>query len=330
VRHHESVPTDLADLLSTARVFAIPMRTRFRGITVREGVLLDGPAGWSEFAPFRDYDDRACVPWLRAAIDSASRNWPDPVRSRVPVNATVPVVSPDAAADLVARSGCATAKVKVADVRSDLAADCARVAAVRSALGVAGRIRVDANAAWTVAEAIDAIGALETAAQGLEYVEQPCRRVDDLAQVRSAVGVPIAADESIRLASDPAKVALAGAADIAVIKVSPLGGAFAALRVAQTCGLPVVVSSALDTSVGLAAGLALAGALPELPYACGLATASLLTGDVTARSGRPVDGFLPVPLYAPAPTPELLDRWAAAPDTTRFWLDRLNRVVSLL
>ncbi len=125
-------------------------------------------------------------------------------------------------------------------------------------------------------------------------------------------------------------MALAGAADIAVIKVAPLGGAFAALRVAQTCGLPVVVSSALDTSVGLAPGLALAGALPELPYACGLATASLMTGDVTTRSGIPVDGCLPVPLYAPAPTPDLLDRWAADPDTTRFWLDRLHRVAALL
>jgi len=324
------VPTDLADLLSTARVFAIPLHTRFRGITVREGVLLDGPAGWSEFAPFHDYDDAACVPWLRAAIDSASRNWPDPVRSRVPVNVTVPVVSPDTAADLVLRSGCTTAKVKVADVRSDLAADCARVAAVRSALGASGRIRVDANAAWTVSEAVDAIGALEAEAAALEYVEQPCRTVDELAQVRAAVGVPIAADESIRLASDPARVALAGAADVAVVKVAPLGGAFAALRVAQTCGLPVVVSSALDTSIGLAAGLALAGALPELPYACGLATASLLTGDVTTRSGLPVDGYLPVPLYAPAPTPDLLVRWEANRDTTRFWLDRLHRVASLL
>jgi len=330
VRHHEPVPTDLADLLSTARVFAIPLRMRFRGIAVREGVLLDGPAGWSEFAPFRDYGDVACVPWLRAAIDSASRNWPDPVRSRIPVNVTVPVVSPDAAADLVAESGCATAKVKVADVRSDLAADCARVAAVRSALGPAGRIRVDANASWQVPEAIDAIGALESAAQGLEYVEQPCRSVDELAQVRAAVGVPIAADESIRLASDPARVALAGAADVAVIKVAPLGGAFAALRVAQTCGLPVVVSSAVDTSVGMAAGLALAGALPELPYACGLATASLLTGDVTTRSGTPVGGYLPVPLYAPAPTPDLLVRWAADPAATRYWLDRLQRVSDLL
>jgi O-succinylbenzoate synthase len=318
VRHDDAVPTDLGDLLSSARVFSIPLRTRFRGITVREGVLLDGPAGWSEFAPFRDYDDAACVPWLRAAIDSASRNWPDPVRSRVPVNVTVPVVDAAAAATLVTESGCRTAKLKVADPRSTLADDCARAAAVRDALGPDGRIRVDANAVWTVPEAIEAIGALDAAAAGLEYVEQPCRTVDELATVRAAVGVPIAADESIRLAGDPEMVALAGAADIAVIKV------------AQTCGLPVVVSSALDTSVGMAAGLALAGALPELPYACGLATASLLTGDVTTRSGRPTDGYLPVPLYAPAPSPELLERWAADPATSSYWLDRLRRVAALV
>lgn len=293
-------------------------------------MLLDGPAGWAEFAPFRDYDDAAAQPWLRAAVDSASRNWPDPVRDRVPVNCTVPVVDPDAAAALVLHSGCGTAKVKVADPRSDLAADAARLVAVRAALGPTGLIRIDANAAWTVPEAIDAIGALSEAAGGLEYVEQPCPTVAELAAVRAAVSVPIAADESIRLAADPARVALAGAADVAVIKVAPLGGAFAAMRVALTCGLPVVVSSALDTSVGLAAGIALAGALPELPYACGLGTASLLTGDITTRSGTPVNGMLPVPLYAPAPTPELLDRWAADAPTTRYWLDRLHRVADLL
>ncbi len=324
------MPTDLADLLRSARVFAIPLRTRFRGITVREGVLIDGPAGWAEFAPFRDYDDAASQPWLRAAVDSASRNWPDPVRDRVPVNCTVPVVDPDAAASLVVRSGCRTAKVKVADPRSTLAADAARVVAVRAALGPTGLIRVDANAAWTVPEAVDSIGVLTEAAGGLEYVEQPCRTVDELAAVRAAVAVPIAADESIRLAADPARVALAGAADVAVIKVAPLGGAFAALRIALTCGLPVVVSSAVDTSVGLAAGLALAGALPELPYACGLGTASLLAGDITTRSGDPVDGMLPVPLYAPAPEPGLLDRFAADAPTTRYWLDRLHRVADLL
>lgn len=324
------VPTDLHDLLASARVFAIPLRTRFRGITVREGILLDGPAGWAEFAPFRDYDDQAAVPWLRSAIDAASRNWPDPVRDWVEVNATIPVVDPATAARLVNESGCCTAKVKVADPRSDLKQDAERLTAVRESLGPDGRIRIDANAAWSQTEAIEAIGVLNQAAGGLEYVEQPCRTVEELAAVRAAVDVKIAADESIRLASDPLKVALAGAADIAVIKVAPLGGVFAALRVAQECGLPVVVSSALDTSVGLAAGLALAGALPELPYACGLATASLLTGDPTTRASLPTNGKLAVPLYSPAPTPERLQQFRADADTTRYWLDRLHRVAELL
>jgi len=324
------VPTDLGDLLRSARVFAIPLTSRFRGIEVREGVLLDGPAGWSEFAPFRDYDDTACLPWLHAAIDSASRNWPDPVRDRIPVNCTVPVLDPAVAAALVTASGCRTAKLKVADARAGLDADVARVAAVREALGPAGRIRVDANGAWSVDEAVVALTELSAAAGGLEYAEQPCATIAELAEVRRRTDVPIAADESIRLAADPAKVALAGAADVAVLKVAPLGGAFAALRVALTCGLPVVVSSAIDTSVGLAAGLALAGALPELPYDCGLATAALLSGDPTTRPGTPVGGSLPVPLYAPAPTPDLLHRWAADAPTTRYWLDRLHRVADLL
>jgi O-succinylbenzoate synthase len=319
---------DLPALLRTARVFAIPLVERFRGITVREGVLLEGPAGWSEFAPFRDYDDDQCVPWLRAAIDSATTRWPAAVRTAVAVNTTVAVVPPGRAAELVRASGCRTAKVKVADSRVDLAADVDRVAAVRDALGVAGRIRVDANAAWTVEEAVHAIEALDAAAQGLEYVEQPCRTVPELAEVRERVRPPIAADESIRHADDPERVALSGAADIAVIKVAPLGGVHAALRIAAAAGLPVVVSSAVDSSVGLAAGLALAGALPELPYACGLGTASLLSSDVSSRPLAPVGGAIAVPTRAP--DPDRLASVEAGSDVTRYWLDRLHRVAALL
>ncbi|HVV25182.1 MAG TPA: o-succinylbenzoate synthase, partial [Pseudonocardiaceae bacterium] len=220
------------------------MRTRFRGITIREGLLLSGPVGWGEFSPFLDYDDRECVPWLASAVESATEGWPAPVRDRVPVNCTVPVVAPDRARDLVAASGCATAKVKVADPGMPLADDCSRVAAVREALGPGGRIRVDANAAWDVATAVTAIRALDRAAGGLEYVEQPCPGLADLAAVRRQVAVPIAADESIRRAEDPLRVAVAGAADIAVIKVAPLGGVRRALAVAEACGLPCVVSSA--------------------------------------------------------------------------------------
>jgi O-succinylbenzoate synthase len=316
-------------ILSSARPFAIPLRNRFRRTDIREGLLLDGPAGWAEFAPFGDYDDAACVPWLRAAVDSALHNWPDALRSTVEVNTTVPVVSAMRAFELVTASGCRTAKVKVAEPGVGIDDDAERVAAVRDALGPDGRIRVDANGGWSVDVAVTGIAVLDRAAGGLEYVEQPCRTVDELIRVRSMVGVPVAADESIRLAGDPLEVARRGAADIAVIKVAPLGGVRAALRIAVECGLPVVVSSAVDTSVGLAAGLALAGALPELPYACGLGTATLLSGDVTAHPLTPAGGRLPVLPYPPAPDPALLQRFAMPTDRERFWRERLARVAAL-
>lgn len=325
--HHEAVTVDLDAVLGTAEVFAVPLAHRFRGITVRTGVLLRGPAGWAEFAPFRDYDDAECVPWLRAAVESATTAWPKPLRSRVEVNTTVPVVSADRAAELVLASGCRTAKVKVADPGVELAADADRVAAVRAALGPRGRIRIDANGAWTVARAEQAIALLDAAAGGLEYVEQPCRTLTELAAVRGLAGVPIAADESIRRAADPAKVALAGAADIAVIKVAPLGGVRAALRIARAAGLPVVVSSAVDSSVGLAAGLALAAALPELRYACGLGTAGLLAGDVTTDVLAPIDGYLTV--RHAAPHPDRIENVRADRRTAGYWLDRLRRVADL-
>ena len=178
----------------------------------------------------------------------------------------------------------------MADPGSPLADDLARVEAVRDALGPAGRVRVDANGAWDVDTAVAAIAALDRAAGGLEYVEQPCASVEDLAAVRRRVAVPIAADESIRRAADPYRVRDLGAADIAVLKVQPLGGVRACLRIAEDIGMPVVVSSALETSLGLAAGVALAAALPRLDHACGLATRSLLTGDVAAPELVPVDG----------------------------------------
>jgi o-succinylbenzoate synthase len=310
--------------LRSALVYAVPMRARFRSITVREGALLHGQAGWGEFSPFLDYDDRECVPWLASAVESATDGWPAPVRDRIPINCTVPVVAPGRAYELVRASGCGTAKVKVADPGMPLGADAERVAAVRDALGPDGRIRVDANAAWDVDTAVAAIRALDQAAGGLEYVEQPCPSVPELAEVRRRVDVRIAADESIRRADDPMRVALAGAADVAVIKVAPLGGVRQALAIAQACGLPCVVSSAVETSVGLAAGLALAGALPELDFACGLGTVSLLDADVVATPYRPVDGWLPVPTSAPAPISATAD-----PATAARWRDRLQRVAEL-
>ncbi len=307
-------------------MYAIPMRSRFRGITVREGVLVRGPSGWGEFSPFWDYDLAEARRWWPSALEAAAGDWPAPLRDRIPVNCTVPAVDAATAQVIVGRSGCGTAKVKVAEPGQSLADDVERVAAVRDALGAAGAVRVDANGAWSVDDAVLAIGELERAASGLEYVEQPCASVADLAAVRRRVDVPIAADESIRRAEDPLHVALAGAADIAVLKVAPLGGVCRALEVAQACGLPVVVSSALETSVGLAAGVALAAALPELPYACGLATTALLDGDVTSQPLVPVDGFLPVrPVNA-----DLLADVAADEATTRRWHQRLAAVTGLV
>jgi O-succinylbenzoate synthase len=320
---------DTRSWLSSAQVYAVPMRNRFRGITVREGVLLRGPAGWGEFSPFLDYDDEECVPWLAAAVESVTEGWPAPVRDRIPINCTVPVVDPERAHRIVSESGCRTAKVKVADPGTTVAGDCDRVAAVRDALGPGGRIRVDANAVWDTDTAVAAIRDLDRAAGGLEYVEQPCPTLPELAQVRRRVDVRIAADESIRRAEDPMRVAVAGAADVAVIKVAPLGGVRRALAVAQACGLPCVISSAVETSVGLAAGLALAGALPGLDFACGLGTMSLLTADVVSASLRPVDGWLPVPTAAPAPDAELLAASIAPEDVRERWLDRLHRVANL-
>lgn len=304
------------------RVYSTPLRARFRGLTSRDGVLLRGPAGWGEFSPFWDYDDAECVPWLRAAVEAATLPFPDAVRTSVPVNATVPAVGPERAAEIVRASGCATVKVKVAQAGQSLADDLDRVAAVRDALGPAGAIRVDANAAWSVDEAVAALPRIDRAAGGLQYAEQPCAAVDDLARVRRAVAVPIAADESIRRASDPHAVVRAEAADVIVVKVQPLGGVRACLALAEELGLPVTVSSALESSVGVAAGVALAAALPRT-NAAGLATVAMLRADVAATPLLPVDGELPVGRVVPdAITP-------AAPDLDRAWRDRLDRVAAL-
>ncbi|HUZ38813.1 MAG TPA: o-succinylbenzoate synthase [Streptosporangiaceae bacterium] len=312
-----------AELLPSLRAFAIPMKTRFRGITVREGALIEGPAGWGEFSPFAEYGPRECARWLASALEAATSPWPAPARAQVPVNVTVPAVGPEQAHAIVAGSGCRTAKVKVAERGQPAAADIARVEAVRDALGPDGRIRVDANGAWSVDQAERSLR--ELARFGLEYAEQPCATLDELARLRLRVAVPVAADESIRRAEDPLAVRAAEAADIVVLKAQPLGGVRAALAVAEACGLPVVVSSAVETSVGLAAGVALAAALPELPYACGLATMSLLTGDVTAAPLAEEGGVLPV--RRPTIDSERLAAWEADPAP---WRERFQAAARYL
>ncbi|CAH0122900.1 o-succinylbenzoate synthase [Microbacterium sp. Bi121] len=319
---------DLNDLLSTARVVALPMTTRFRGVTVREAVLFEGPEGWAEFSPFVEYADAEASVWLAASIDYAWNPQPAPLRDRIPVNATVPAVGAAQVPEILARfPGCRTAKVKVADPGHSLADDVARVRAVRAALGPEGRIRVDANAAWSVDEAERALHAL--AEFDLEYAEQPCATVDELAELRARVkymGIPIAADESVRKAEDPIAVARAGAADLVVIKAQPLGGIRRALDIVAEAGLPAVVSSALDTAIGLSQGAALAAALPELDYDCGLGTGALFLEDVADLS--PIDGAIPVGRVTPDAA--RLDRLAAPADRRDWWLERIRRCHALL
>jgi O-succinylbenzoate synthase len=281
--------------------------------------------GWGEFSPFLEYDAPTSAPWLECAREAADVGWPSPVRSSVPVNVTVPACSPEQAREIVlASSGCRTAKVKVAEVGQDPGEDEARLEAVRDALGPGGLVRIDANGGWSVDEAVVRIHVLDVAAGGLEYVEQPVGSVEDLALVRRRVSVPIAADESIRRAADPYRVRDLAAADIAVLKVQPLGGVRACLRIAEDIGLPVVVSSAVESSIGIAAGIALAAALPDLPHACGLATVQLLTDDVVADPLLPVDGAIPV--RRPVVDLVRLEALAASPEREDHWRRRMAEV----
>lgn len=315
----------LADLLDRSRVVTLPLRTRFRGLTAREAVLIEGPAGWTEFSPFVEYGDAEAAVWLAAAIEYGWHDSPPATRKRIPVNATVPAVEADrVGAVLAGFPGCRTAKVKVAERGQILADDIARVAAVRDALGAEGRVRLDANGAWNLDEAERAIHAL--AEFDLEYVEQPCASVDELGELRARIrymGIPIAADESVRKAEDPLAVARAGAADLLVVKVQPLGGVRRALRIVAEAGLPAVVSSALDTSVGLSMGAALAASLPALDYDCGLGTAALLAADVTRTPLLPQDGSIAATRVVA--DEGLLREHAAPGDRADWWRDRLTR-----
>ncbi len=314
----------LTELLERVHVVALPMRVRFRGITVREVALIDGPAGWGEFGAFLEYGPAEAAAWLTAGIESAYAAPPPVRRDRIDINATVPAVAAVDVADLLARfPGAQTAKVKVAEPGQSLADDVQRVNAVRALVPT---VRVDANAGWDVDGAVAAIDAL-TADGPLEYVEQPCATVAELAEVRRLVDVPIAADESIRKASDPLHVVRAGAADVAVLKVAPLGGISALLRIAEQIDIPVVISSALDSAIGIAVGLTAAAALPTLHHACGLGTGGLFVEDVAAVSA-PVDGQLSVGPVAPDPA--RLAALRASGARRDWWLRRIAQCYPLL
>ncbi|WP_396915840.1 o-succinylbenzoate synthase [Mycolicibacterium sp.] len=316
----DPVPT-LDELLDRLYVVALPMRVRFRGITVREVALIDGPAGWGEFGAFVEYEPPEAAAWLASAVEAAYQPAPVVKRDRVPINATVPAVDAVRVPEILARfPGARTAKVKVAEPGQTLADDVARVEAVRAEVPT---VRVDANGGWTVSEAVAAARALGP----LEYIEQPCATVEELASVRELVDVPVAADESIRKASDPLRVVRAGAADVAVLKVAPLGGVARMLDIAAAIDIPIVVSSALDSAVGMSRGLLAAAALPSLRHACGLGTGGLFVEDV-AEPRVPVDGCLPVTPVVPDPA--RLAALAAPADRRQWWIDRVRDCYPLL
>lgn len=316
---------ELSEILSTLRVVSIPTATRFRGLTVREAAIVEGPEGFTEFSPFLEYGDDEAATWLAAAIDFGWRPAPTPLREQIAVNATMPAVKPDDVPAVLSLFGdCATIKIKVAEAGQTLDDDYARVRTVRDLVGPDVRIRLDANGGWTSDEAVVAIERL--APINLEYVEQPCATVSELLSLREQIagmGVFIAADESVRKASDPLAVARAGAADLLVVKAAPLGGIHRALALIAEAELPAVISSALDTSVGISMGLHLAAALPRLEMACGLATVALLTGDVSDDPLLPVAGMLPVTRVTVSDA--RLTEFAAEPDRSAWWAQRIQR-----
>jgi len=331
--------------------FALPLSRRFRGTELREGVLLRVGDGWGEWAPFPEYDDATAARWLEGALEAARGDWPDTYRDSVEVNAIVPALGPEEAArlvvDAVTLDGCTTVKVKVAERGQSFDDDVARLAAVRAALddcgapAPVGRIRVDVNGAWTVDDAVERLPVLDDIAEGLEYAEQPCATLEEMASLREQTRVRLAVDEGARLAArgsghprDPGHAELAervrAAGDLLVLKATPMGGVRRSLAVADAVGLPVTVSGALDSTVGLSAGLALAAALPDPPYACGFGTGRLLGADLSRTTALPRDGRLSVVRHAPDPA-RLAEARARLDDArAQWWLDRLARCLDEL
>ena len=320
----------LNELRNSAHVLSLPLAVKFRGIWSREIMLFKGPQGWTEFSPFVEYNDDEAVHWLKAAIEFGWSVAAPLVRDSVMVNATIPAVDAEHVPAVLAHfDGCRTAKVKVCESGQTLGEDIARVKAVRAGMGPEGRIRLDANGGWNVDEAEHAFHAL--AEFDLEYVEQPCSTLDELAELRERthyMDIPIAADENIRKAEDPRAVAQAVAADVLILKAQPLAGISKIVKLSEEVALPIVLSSALESSVGIAMGLYAAAAVKELDYDCGLGTASLLAGDVTETPLVAQGGAITV--QRPVVSEELLERFAADPDTTAWWLERLERCYNLL
>lgn len=304
----------------------IPMRQRFRRVDHREAVLIRGPSGWGEFSPFPDYPPEVTTRWLAAALELACGELPSPGRTRIPTNVTVPAVDPVTARALVLESGAATAKVKVGDPGDSEEDDYVRVRTVREALGEGGHLRIDVNASWDVDTAASRIERLEEF--DLQYVEQPVATLEDMKELRARIDVPLAADELVRQSAEPLRVIEEGAADVLILKVQPMGGVTRVLDLANRSAIPVVVSSALETSVGMYGGLLAASLIENLPYACGLGTVALIEGDPTLEPLVPQDGYLEV--RRPEPSPQLLERWRPERDRGAEMLRRLRAAAEVL
>lgn len=311
-------------------ILALPMRTKFRGIQTREIALIKGNR-WSEFSPFVEYPDSEAVNWLHSALSFANDPLPEKRRNRIPINATLPAVRPEQIKETLTPFGnFETVKVKVAEAGQSIEEDVARIQETRK-LFPAAKVRLDANGGYTVQEALKVVKELDQ--EFIEYFEQPVSSIPELKDLRQllqaeSINLKIAADESIRKAEDPLLVAKEKAADIAVLKAQPLGGITKALEIAKQVEMEVVISSALESSIGVLQGLYLAAALPELNYACGLGTASLLAGDVVIQPLLPTDGHIDVREINP--DPELIEKYSASTERRDWWLERIERCEKLL
>ena len=310
-------------LLESLRVVALPMKTKFRGVTVREVALIQGEYGWGEFSPFLEYDDAESAPWLACAIEAATQPRPKLFRNSVAVNGTIPATNDKKVMDDLVASypGVKTYKVKVGD---NLSEDIVRLARIRS-LGRTVNIRIDVNGLWSVEQALTNLYAFYENVGPFEYVEQPCATLDELRELKSKIRIPlkIAVDEVIRKTADPFALDLQGAADIVMLKVQPLGGIKRAHAIAEHHKLPVVVSSALESAIGINYGLALAASFEEMNFDCGLGTGSLLAKNVADLPI--VDGKIQISDVVP--NFEGLD---VSADRFEWWKNRIMRTAELL
>ena len=316
----------LEEALASLRVLALPMRTTFRSLDVRETALIKGESGWGEFAPFVEYSDQESLPWLESAIEAADKALSPALRESIPINATVPASNDEAEIEQILSwyPGVDTVKIKVG---TGFKEDLARIQEVRKHLPKA-KIRIDVNGSWSVKEALSNISAIyEVTGDLLEYVEQPVASLDELKQLKEgmSVDVKIAGDEVLRKAKDPFAISLDGAIDILMLKVSPLGGIKRAMDLASHHKLPVVISSALESAVGISYGLALAARVPNLDYACGLGTSALFNQDI---SDIPIiSGAIKVKNY-PIDIAQI-ERHELKGERLEWWRNRISRVWNL-